>query len=276
MRRRSKGRVSRVFAPTVLAVFTATVAGFPGPTRAFAQQEEAPVSLTDTIPEETLATMIETGSELFNGGTCIICHAVGGRSDGHRAPDFTDVEWLHSDGSFEGILQTLIWGVKRDELKAVTPRPFFMAPDGGMSLSGQERRALAAYVWSLGHGHQPPRVVAQNEFLELLERGEVDEAMALFDRERRGDPEPLLFDERAINTLGYEFLRRRSQPAIAIEIFELNSELHPESWNVWDSLAEGHMVAGNRERAIELYQKSLELNPENDNAREKLAELREG
>lgn len=243
---------------------------------AFGQEEEEPVSLTDTLPEPALAELIETGSGLFNGGTCIICHAVGGRSDGRRAPDFTDVEWLHSDGSFEGIQRTLVWGVKEDEMKAVTPRPFFMAPDGGMSLSGQERRALAAYVWSLAHGRQPPRVVAENEFLDLLERGQVEEAMALFDRERRGDRDSLLFDERAINRLGYQFLRRGPQQSIAIEIFELNAELHPDSWNVWDSLAEGHMVVGNRQRAIELYEKSLDLNSDNDNAREMLAELRGG
>ncbi len=279
MRRGSTDRFVRgdVVATAALAAFAAgmtAIPGLPGPTLASAQ-EEAPVSLTDTIPEAALASMIETGSELFNGGTCIICHAVGGRSDGNRAPDFTDAEWLHSDGSYEGIMQTLIWGVKREEMKAVAPRPFFMAPDGGMSLSGEERRALVAYVWSLGHGRQPPRVVAQNEFLERLERGQVDDAMALFERESGEDPESLLFDERAINRLGYEFLRRGPRPAVAIEIFELNTELHPESWNAWDSLAEGNMVAGNRERAIALYEKSLELNSENDNAREKLAELRE-
>ncbi|MFW6084873.1 MAG: tetratricopeptide repeat protein, partial [Gemmatimonadota bacterium] len=248
------------------------------PTPAAAQQDDGSVSLTDTIPDADLAAMIETGAELFNGGTCIICHAVGGRSDGDRAPDFTDVEWLHSDGSFEGIFQTILWGVKRDEMKAVAPRPFFMAPSGGMSLTGSERQAVAAYVWSLGPDRRdrlPPRVVAQNEFLELLERGETDAAKALFERESRGGPESLLFDERAINRLGYEYLRRGASP-VAIEILELNTELHPDSWNVWDSLGEAHMTAGNRRRAIELYEKSLELNPENDNAREKLAELRRG
>lgn len=239
-------------------------------------QEEAAVSLTDTIPDEALAQLIEVGSDVFNGGTCIICHAVGGRGDGRRAPDLTDAEWLHGDGSFEAILRTIVWGVERDEMKAVTQRPFEMFPLGGMSLpSNDERRALAAYVWSLGHGRQPPKLIAQNEFLRLLERDETDAALAVFERERHAAPDSLLFDERAINTLGYEFLRQKSRPDVAIEIFELNTELHPNSWNVWDSLAEGHMVAGNRQRAIELYEKSLTLNPENNNAREKLAELRQ-
>lgn len=259
---------------TAIAGLAALLVGLAGPAPAAGQEQDESVSLTDTIPDAELAAMIETGSRLFNEGTCVICHAVGGRSDGHRAPDFTDAEWLHSDGSVEGIMQTIIWGVERDEMKAVTPRPFFMSPGGGMNLSGEELRAVAAYVWSLGHGRQPPRVVAQNEFLELLARGETDAAKALFDRERRADPESLLFDEGAINRLGYQYLRRGPRP-VAIALFELNTELHPDSWNVWDSLGEAHMEAGNRRRAIELYEKSLELNPENDNAREKLAELRE-
>lgn len=251
----------------------------PGPGTAVAQEPSA-VSLTDTIPQAELARMIEAGSDLFNGGSCTVCHAVGGRGDGRRAPDLTDPEWLHGDGSFEGILRTIVWGVERDEMKAVTPRPFEMFPLGGMSLpTNDERRALATYVWSLwslGGDQSPPRVAAQNDFLDLLERGDGEEAMALFERERRAAPGAPLFGESAINRLGYRFLQQMSQPRTAIEIFELNTELHPESWNVWDSLAEGHMVAGDRERAIALYEKSLELNPENDNAREKLAELRQG
>lgn len=272
---RRSGANSTARGTVPIAAIALALAGIAPTTPATAQDQDAPVSLTDTIPEEALAGMIEAGSRVFNGGSCILCHAVGGRGDGRRAPDLTDVEWLHSEGSFEGILRTIVWGVETDEMKAVAPRPFEMFPVGGMNLSNEERGALAAYVWSLGRGRQPPGVVAQNEFLGLLEHGRVDEAIALFERERRDDPESLLFDERAINALGYEFLRQGPQPDVAIAILELNTELHPDSWNVWDSLGEAHMVAGNRQRAIELYERSLELNPDNDNAREKLAELRE-
>lgn len=247
----------------------------PGPRAAIAQ-DTATVSMTDTIPAAELSRMIETGTDVFNGGTCVFCHGVGGRGDLERAPDLTDSEWLHSDGSYEGIVQTIFWGVKKSEMKAVTPRPFSMNPKGGMTLSPDEFQAVAAYVWSLSRDDAPRKVAAQKEFLDLLEDERVDEATALFERESRVTPGALLFDEGAINRLGYLYLGQRSQPRTAIAIFELNTELHPESWNVWDSLAEGHMVAGDRERAIELYEKSLELNPENDNAREKLTELRKG
>lgn len=251
----------------------ALVVAGPGP-RAAVAQDTTRVSLTDTIPPARLAQMIEAGADVFNDGFCPICHGIGGRGDVERAPDLTDSEWLHSDGSYEGILQTILWGVKKEEMKAVTPRPFFMSPKGGMSLSPEEFRAVTAYAWSLSRDDGPPKVAAQAEFLDLLERGEVDEAMALFERESHAGPGALLFGERAMNRLGYQILRGRSQPRVAIEVFELNTELHPESWNTWDSLAEGHVVAGDRARAIELYEKSLELNPDNQNAKEKLAELR--
>lgn len=144
---------------SVVSIALAMVHLVPGPTLA---QEGATVRLTDTIPAATLDSMILLGSERFNDGSCLFCHAVGGRGDGRRGPDLTDVEWLHSDGSFEGVLETITWGVRKNEIKAVAPRPFEMFPVGGMSLSFEERQAIAAYVWSLAHGRQPDSIVAQN------------------------------------------------------------------------------------------------------------------
>jgi len=59
----------------------------------------------------------------------------------------------------------------------------------------------------------------------------------------------------------------------AIIILKLNSEVYPESFNVYDSLGEAYMIAGEKELAIENYKKSLELNPDNSNAVEMLNEL---
>lgn len=260
----------------VLAIM-GVVLGLAGPgLRAAGAQDTTAVSITDTIPPARLAQWIETGSDRFNEGTCVICHGVGGRGTVARAPDLTDDEWLHSEGDYEGILNTIMWGVKREEMKAVTPRPFQMNPKGGMDLPVDQLLAVTAYVWSLSRDGMPPKVTAQNEFLDLLAAGRIDEATTLFARQSRETPGALLFGERALNSLGYEFLRQRSEPRTAIAIFELNAERHPESWNAWDSLAEGHMTAGDREAAIELYRKSLDLNPENTNAKQKLAELRGG
>lgn len=78
--------------------------------------------------------------------------------------------------------------------------------------------------------------------------------------------------EAAVNSAGYRLLRAdRLDEAIAV--FALNTRAFPEAANAWDSLAEAHMVRGDRELAIEHYRRSLDLDPGNDNAREKLAEL---
>lgn len=75
-----------------------------------------------------------------------------------------------------------------------------------------------------------------------------------------------------MNTLGYKLLGNQKLTE-AIEIFKLNVEYYPKSYNVYDSLGEAYMIHSDKELAIKNYQKSLELNPENENARNKLDEL---
>lgn len=259
---------------TLLAIAAAAlvVVGVP-PVAAQQVDESEAVSFTDTIPQAQLLAMIEQGGRLFNGGTCIICHAVGGRGDGRRAPDLTDVEWLHSEGDFEGIMETIRWGVKRSEIKAMTPRPFQMNPNGGMSVSFPEIMALSAYVWSRTNGLAPEGVARQDEVLELLSAGEGRRAADVLRADARIRPDSLMFAERAINTLGYEYLQRWNAPETAIELFLFNTEAHPESWNTWDSLGEGYAVMGETRKAIEMYGKALELNPQCTTAREALDRL---
>ena len=86
------------------------------------------------------------------------------------------------------------------------------------------------------------------------------------------------FSERQFNAAGYSLLGREKVDE-AIALFEMNVELYPESWNVYDSLAEAYATKGKTELAIEYYQKSLELNPDNQNAKnwlERLKKNREG
>jgi Flp pilus assembly protein TadD len=54
----------------------------------------------------------------------------------------------------------------------------------------------------------------------------------------------------------------------------LNVDLHPKSWNAYDSLGEMYAKNGEKDLAIANYQKSLDLNPKNDGAVKMLAELR--
>jgi tetratricopeptide (TPR) repeat protein len=72
--------------------------------------------------------------------------------------------------------------------------------------------------------------------------------------------------EADVNTLGYQFLGG-GKIDDAIEVFKKNTELYPDSWNVWDSLAEGYMNKGEKQLAIENYKKALSMAPENQHAR---------
>ena len=80
------------------------------------------------------------------------------------------------------------------------------------------------------------------------------------------------FDEEQLNGLGYRLLRA-NKCSEAIRIFRLNVEIYPQSGNVYDSLAEAYMRAGDKSRAMANYRKSLELNPNNANARGMLEKL---
>lgn len=226
----------------------------------------------DATSESVTPEQILAGSNLFNGGTCIICHAIAGKGSGTRAPDLSDVEWLHSQGDLDGILQTIISGVPQQSIKAVKPRPFPMNPKGGLNVSDEQMASVAAYVWALSQPEPHEFISQQRRFLELARAGQFAEARAVFEAAQQEYPDNLLVPENGMNAFGYEFLGRGDTDG-AIEVFQLNVDLHPEGFNPWDSLAEAYMTKGDNERAIEYYQKSLELNPENTNAVDKLKEL---
>ncbi len=230
--------------------------------------QDAGEATSDSVtPEQILA-----GSNLFNGGTCVFCHAIAGRGSGTRAPDLSDVEWLHSQGDLDGILQTIISGVPQPNMKAVKPRPFPMNPKGGLNVSDEQLASVAAYVWALSQPEPHGFITEQWRFLELARAGQFAEARAVFQATREKYPDNLLVPENGMNAFGYEFLGRDDLDG-AIEVFQFNVDLHPEAFNPWDSLAEAYMAKGDNEHAIEYYEKSLELNPENTNAVDKLKEL---
>jgi mono/diheme cytochrome c family protein len=61
-------------------------------------------------------------------------------------PDLTDKQWLRSDGSYEGIAETITDGVRQPK-QYRSPMP----PMGGAQLTTDQVAALAAYVCSLSH-----------------------------------------------------------------------------------------------------------------------------
>ena len=72
--------------------------------------------------------------------------------------------------------------------------------------------------------------------------------------------EDFVLNEEEINGLGYRLLYNSNKPTEASKIFEINIELFPNSYNAYDSAAEGYLNIGNHQKSIDYYRKSIELN----------------
>jgi tetratricopeptide (TPR) repeat protein len=64
--------------------------------------------------------------------------------------------------------------------------------------------------------------------------------------------------EAELNTYGYNLIAR-NKVKDAIDIFKLNVKKHPDSWNVYDSLAEALAQSGDKKGSVENYTKALKL-----------------
>jgi mono/diheme cytochrome c family protein len=98
-----------------------------------------------TITEAEVALGDSVYHGLIGATSCQACHGANGAA-GTAAPVLTDSEWLHSDGSFEGIYNTIKTGVMQPKQYSSVMPPF-----GGAPLDPQKHRAVAAYVYRLSH-----------------------------------------------------------------------------------------------------------------------------
>lgn len=117
-----------------------------------------------------------------------------------------------------------------------------------------------------------PAPMDEASFVKLIEAGKIDDAIAVYEKAQKAYPGWIIFGEGQLNDLGYKFLQQEDY-ANAVKIFQLNAKAYPKSANVFDSLGEGLMRAGNKEAAISNYKKSLEMDPGNTNAKEMLTKL---
>ncbi len=113
---------------------------------------------------------------------------------------------------------------------------------------------------------------AAAELYALVDAGGKDEAIRSVLGERDAKTPKYFFVEGEINGRGYAFLQEgKTEKAVAL--FRINTELYPSSWNVWDSLGEALLKAGDVDGAKRMYEKSVALNPENGNGKEALARI---
>jgi mono/diheme cytochrome c family protein len=105
----------------------------------------APTNESSAAPAVT-PDLIAQGDKIFHGsGNCYACH--GTKAEGLVGPNLTDAEWIHSKGTLEDIAAQVTHGVTKEESKSGIPMP----PRGGSTISDDDVKAVAAYVYSLSH-----------------------------------------------------------------------------------------------------------------------------
>jgi mono/diheme cytochrome c family protein len=106
----------------------------------------APGGANVDLPEGVTQEMVAQGEDIFNNMICATCHGVEGVGT-PLGPPMTDTEWLNIDGSYESIMEIVRTGVAQ-------PKEFQapMLPMGGIQLTDDQIRQVAAYVYSLSHG----------------------------------------------------------------------------------------------------------------------------
>jgi tetratricopeptide (TPR) repeat protein len=166
-------------------------------------------------------------------------------------------------GTSRSELQSLFEHVEK---KAVFMHPYCRPNENNNSifLCSRPKVNLRAF-WIVAHRMDPG-------VEEVLNRDGVNKAVAYVHQRLSADSTVLLFSESAMNRLGYAYLNR-DQVREALALFQLNIEVYPHSYNVYDSYAEALMADHQYERALWNYTRSVELNPDNSNGRKKLKEL---
>lgn len=107
---------------------------------------EAPAAVEVDLPDGVTAEMVAQGKQIFGGaGICFTCHGQSGEGMPNLGANMTDSQWLHSDGSYEGIIETITAGVPAEKSTSGSP----MVARGGTNLPDDQIAAVAAYVWTL-------------------------------------------------------------------------------------------------------------------------------
>lgn len=110
-----------------------------------------------------------------------------------------------------------------------------------------------------------------NSLFEIINDKGLEEGLKHFEKQKNSKDYAL--KESEMNTIGYSLLQA-DKIKEAIEVFKLNVISFPNSGNVYDSLGEAYMKAGNKELAIENYKKSIEIDPTNINGAKILEKLK--
>lgn len=101
------------------------------------------------LPAGVTPAMIAAGDSIFHKGSCQRCHGMDAKGT-VRGPDLTDNKWSQITGTYLEIVEIVTTGVPKATIK-MAGAPFGMNPRGGINLTDDQVRDVAAYVYSLSH-----------------------------------------------------------------------------------------------------------------------------
>jgi CubicO group peptidase (beta-lactamase class C family) len=189
-----------------------------------------------------------------------------------QAPLFTDVYWGLGWGIQRGPQETSFfhWGDNGDFKAFVIGREkqqdaivIFTNSVYGLSIvsdiiSGAWNINMPAIAWLRIERYNSP---SRELFRNLLRRGAAT-VLPQYLEWRKAQPPDSVANEDRMNRIGLDLLRL-GKVEDAIIILKQNVIDYPASFNVYDSLGEAYVAAGNKEMAIKNYQISVQINPYN-------------
>ena len=199
---------------------------------------------------------VMTGFTRALGVRCTYCH-VGEEGKPLSTYDFASDENPNKERARQ-MLQML--GHINEDLKKITP-------------SGEKRVNMWCHTC---HAGRPKPMTLEDEMSAAYRRAGISAALTRYKelREKYYGRAGYDFSERSLNGIGYDLIGQKDYDA-AIAVFKENTAQFPKSANVWDSLAEGYLAAGNKAEAAANYRKALAIDPKFANSLEKLKTLDE-
>lgn len=103
-----------------------------------------------------------------------------------------------------------------------------------------------------------PKSPADQFWTALETPGGAAKAREIYDAAKKSDTSIVLFLEGDLNLFGYQVLQEgRTEDAIII--FRMNVDEYPKSANVYDSLSDAYLAAGNKAEALKYAEKAIEM-----------------
>ncbi len=135
------------------------------------------------------------------------------------------------------------------------------------------KAALMLAAIALGEDYELPTEQLRDALWRVLLAEGTAAALAHLRAAHEAAPDEAEETEETLNDFGYDLLGS-GRIAEAIGVFQLGTELFPESANAFDSLGEAYLRGGQRAAAIRSYERALALDPENAHAERILHALR--